>query len=159
MSNIPTQTKLWYIQYPVKIDGVTDDQVQEWAQHCSLYAAINTETTDENGYPIYEFQSYLVPALLVCINRMLQSEGLTYTEDDLSFRMVDLNTASPTIIVPANLHGGITFNDDDETVTINCTGQVLPYGTDARIRNGVLWANTVFDELPEIGNPPFPTAL
>jgi hypothetical protein len=73
--------------------------------------------------------------------------------------MVDLNTASPNIIVPANLHGGITFNDDDETVTINCTGQVLPYGTDARMRTGVLWANTVFDELPEIGNPPFPTAL
>lgn len=159
MSNIPTQTKLWYIQYPVKIDGVTDDQVQEWAQHCSLFAAINTETTDENGYPIYEFQSYVVPTLLVCINRMLQSEGLTYTEDDLSFRMVDLNTASPDIIVPANLHGGITFNDDDETVTINCTGQVLPYGTDARMKTGVLWANTVFDEAPEIGNPPFSTAL
>ena len=159
MSNIPTQTKLWYIQYPVKIDGVTDDQVQEWAQHCSLFAAINTETTDENGYPIYEFQSYVVPTLLVCINRMLQSEGLTYTEDDLSFRMVDLNTASPNIIVPANLHGGITFNDDDETVTINCTGQVLPYGTDARMKTGVLWANTVFDEAPEIGNPPFSTAL
>ena len=159
MSNIPTQKKLWYIQYPVKVDGVTDEQVQEWKQHCSLYAAIDTETTDENGYPIYEFQSYVVPTLLVCINRMLQSEGLTYTEDDLSFRMVDLNTASPNIIVPANLHGGITFNDDDETVTINCTGQVLPYGTDARMRTGVLWANTVFDELPEIGNPPFPTAL
>ena len=159
MSNIPTQTKLWYIQYPVKIDGVTDEQVQEWATHCSLYAAINTETTDDDGYPIYEFQSYVVPTLLVCINRMVQSEGLTYTQDNLSFRMVDLTTASPNLIIPANLHGGITFDDDAETVTINCTGQVLPYGTDARMSTGVLWANTVFDEVPEIGNPPFPTAL
>ena len=91
MSTIPTQNKLWYIEYPVKIDGVTDSQVQEWAQHCALYAAINTETTDEDGYPIYEFQSYNVAVLLGCINRMLAPEGLTYTQDNLSFRMIDLS--------------------------------------------------------------------
>ena len=154
MSNIPTQKKLWYVQYPVKVDGVTDEQVQEWKQHCSLYAAIDTETTDENGYPIYEFQSFVVPTLLVCINRMLQPEGLTYTKDDLSFRMVDLEGSNPAIIVPANLHGGVTMDPDTQTVTINCTGQVFPYGTDARLKHGLLWANTVFDEMPEIGNPP-----
>ena len=159
MSTIPTQNKLWYIEYPVKIDGVTDSQVQEWAQHCALYAAINTETTDEDGYPIYEFQSYNVAVLLECINRMLAPEGLTYTQDNLSFRMIDLNTPPPVVILPANLHGGITFDEDNETITVNCTGQVIPYGTDARMKTGVLWANTVFVEMPEIGNPPLPETL
>lgn len=147
MTNVPTETKLWYIEYPVRIDGVTDEQVQEWALHCALWSSVNTETTDEDGYPIYEFQSYVPTPLIDCVNRMRQPEGLPFiTEDDLSFRMVPIRGGTPTLIAPSGIIGGFSFNDETQIITVNQTGQQFPYGTNLRKNRHLLWANTEFQE-------------
>ena len=147
MTNVPTETKLWYIEYPVRIDGVTDEQVQEWAKDCALWGSANTETTDEDGYPIYEFQSYIPKPLIDCVNRMRQPEGLPFiTKDDLSFRMVPVRGEPPTLIAPSGIIGGFSFNDATQTITVNRTGQQFPYGTNLRKNRHLLWANTEFQE-------------
>lgn len=148
MSGVPTETKLWYIEYPVRIDGVTDDQVREWALHCALWTAVNTETTDEDGYPIYEFQSYVPTPLIDCVNRMRQPAGLSFiTADDLSFRMVPLRGSAPALIAPSGLVvGGFSFDDATETITVNQTGQQFPYGTNLKKNRHLLWANTELQE-------------
>ena len=48
MSNIPTQTKLWYIQYPVKIDGVTDDQDKILVKNNSPFESTYRCSTRDN---------------------------------------------------------------------------------------------------------------
>ena len=145
---MPTDVPFYKIELPIKIDGVTDDQVIEFAGDCGVDA--NNTGATSNGYPIFEFSTFALPNILECANRIVAVEGGSITLEDLTIeeRDPDVLNPEPNFICkrPSNLL--IRINDDERWFQIESTGQRFDFGQDftSTGNSALLWANTTFED-------------